>query len=110
MKKILSTLFVTFVFFALALPSLAVITPEEAMSETYIQGHGHSAEMSRLIDLQHSQINATQTQYKNGDPTWYGDKKVSLIRRVFMYFDCGLDDEKFMQHKIKYTQNWNEDL
>ena len=107
MKKILSALFATFVFFALSLPSLAVITPEEAMSETYIQGHGHSGEMSRLIDLQTSQINCTQTKYKGTDPELYRDKKVNFIRKVFMYFDCGLDDEKFMQHEIKYTPRFD---
>ncbi len=39
MKKIIPVLSVMFVFLGFALPSFAVITPEEAMSETYIQGH-----------------------------------------------------------------------
>lgn len=100
MKKVLSALFI---YSILALPSLAVITPDEALSDTYIQGHGYSGEMSKLIDLQNSQINSTPTKYKSNDPAWYGDKKVNFIRKVFMYFDSGLDDDKFMKHDIKYT-------
>lgn len=107
MKKIIPVLSIMFVFLGFALPSFAVITPEEAMSETYIQGHGHSAEMSRLIDLQHAQINCTQTKYKGSDPEIYNDKKVNFIRRVFMYLDCGLEDGKFMQHDIKYTPRYD---
>lgn len=103
MKKIIPVLSIMFVFAGFALPSFAVITPEEAMSETYIHGHGYSGEMSKLIDLQHAQINCTQPKYKANNPEIYNDKKVNFIRRVFMYFDCGLDDEKFMQHDIKYT-------
>lgn len=107
MKKIVTVLSIMFVFLSLALPSFAVITPEEAMSETYIQGHGYSGEMSRLIDLQHAQINCIQPKYKGDRPEIYNDKKVNFIRRVFMYFDCGLDDEKFMQHDIKYTTRYD---
>ncbi len=59
--------------------------------------------MSRLIDLQHAQINCTQPKYKDNSPEIYKDKKVNFIRRVFMYFDCGLEDGKFMQHDIKFT-------
>lgn len=111
MKKFLSALFGLFVFSALALPSFAVITPEEAMSDAYIHAHGYSDEMYRLIDLQNSQINSTPPKYKSTDPAWYADKKVNFIRKVFMYFDCGLDDKKFMQHDIKYTlPNYKEDL
>ena len=107
MKKIFSALSVIFVFFALALPAKAVITPEEAMSETYIQGHGYSDEMSKLIDLQNAQINCTQPKYKGNRPDIYNEKKVNFVRRIFMYFDCGLDDEKFMQHDIKYTTRYD---
>ena len=47
------------------LPSNAVLTPQDSISETYIQNHGYSAEMSRLIDLQHAQINGVETVYTN---------------------------------------------
>lgn len=111
MRKILSILSGICVISALSLPALAVITPEEAMSESYVQGHGHSAEMSRLIDLQTSQINSTTPKFKSKDPEWYADKRINFVRKVFMYFDCGLDDGKFMQHDIKYTApNFKEDL
>ena len=105
MKKFLSILFLLSVF---NLPSLAVITPEDAMSEDYIQNHGHSDEMSRLIDLQNAQINGEKSIYKGKDPALYADKKVNFIRRVFMYFDCGLDDGKFMQNNIDYTNRYDD--
>lgn len=110
MKKFLSILFTVFVFLALKLPSLAVITPEETTSEVYIHGHGYSDEMFRLIDLEHSYINCTQPKYKSKDPALYSDKRVNAIRKVFMYFDPGLDNEKFMKHNIKYTNTWSEDI
>ena len=105
MKKILSLLFV---FVTFGLPSLAAITPEDAISDSYIQNHGHSHEMSKLIDLQSSQINGIKSSYKSKDPAWYADKKVSFVRQVFMYFDCGLDDGKFMQNNIDYTNRWDD--
>lgn len=105
MKKFLP---IMFVLLAINLPSFAAITPEEAMSETYIQNHGHSDEMSKLIDLQNAQINCTKTNYISKDPAWYADKKVSFIRKVFMYFDPGLDDGHFMQNNIDFTNRWND--
>ena len=106
MKKILSVLFILSVF---VLPSSAIITPEEATSETYIQNHGHSDEVSRLIDLQKAQINGGKTEYKSKDPSWYNDcLPVKFVRRVFMYFDPGLDDGNFMQNNIDYTNRWDD--
>ncbi len=105
MKKILTVLFV-FAFFGL--PSVAVITPEEATSETYIQNHGHSDEMSRLIDLQNAQINGAKSVYKGTDPAWYAEKKVNFARKVFMYFDPALDDGKFGTNNIDFTTKWDD--
>lgn len=105
MKKLLMS---TFVLLAIMLPANAVITPQEATSETYIQNHGHSDEMSRLIDLQNAQINGAKSQYKGTDPAWYADKKVNFVRKVFMYFDSGLDDGKFMQNNIDYTTRYDD--
>lgn len=107
MKRILSLLFV---FMSFGLPSLAVITPEDAMSETYIRNHGHSGEMAQLIDMQHAEINgSTKTNYKSTDPDWYtSNKAVSLIRKVFVYFDCGLDDKQFFTHDIKFTPQYDD--
>jgi len=105
MKKILSLLFI---FIAFKLPSFAVITPEEATSESYIQNHGHSDEMSKLIDLQNAQINGAKSVYKGKDPAIYSNKAVKYVRRAFMYFDCGLDDGKFMQNNIDYSTRWDD--
>lgn len=106
MKKFLS---IMFIFFAISLPTFAVITTDEAVSEKYIQNHGYSDEMSRLIDLQNAQINGQRTEYNEKGPDWYtSNKLVKFVRRTFMYFDCGLDDGNFMQNKIDYTNRWDD--
>lgn len=104
MKKFL---YVLLLIGVINLPCFAEITTDEAISQTYIQTHGHSKEMSRLIDLQNSQINCEKTQYRGTDPAWYSDKKVNFIRKVFFYIDPGLDDEKFGSHTIEYTNKYD---
>lgn len=96
-------------FFVVTLSANAIITTEEVRSEDYIQNHGHSDEMSRLIDLQNAQINGAKCNYKSKDPEWYtSNKSVNFIRRVFMYFDPALDDGKFMQNNIDYSNRWDD--
>lgn len=104
MKKLLAFMFV---YCAVVLPSLSAITPEELTSEKYIQNHGYSEEMSRLIDLQNAQINGVKSNYVSKDPAWYSIKPVKFVRGIYTYFDCGLDDGKFMQHDIKYTNRYD---
>lgn len=104
MKKILSLFLI---YYIAILPSVAAITPEEATSQGYLENHGHSGEMARLIDLQNAQINGDKPAYKSTDPDWYSTKSVNFVRRVFMYFDCGLDDGKFMQNDIKFTPRYD---
>lgn len=106
MKKFL---LISFILIATNLPSLAFITTDEATSQEYIQNHGYSDEMSRLIDLQNAQINGAKTTYRSNDPEWYtANKSVNFIRKVFMYFDCGLDDGKFMQNNINYSSRYDD--
>jgi hypothetical protein len=105
MKKILLLLFV---LFAVNLSAQAVLTTEDAVSEAYLTNHGYSSEMARLIDLQSAQANGINVKYKRKQPDWYTtNKKVNFVRNVFMYFDSGIDDEKFMQHEIKYSNRWD---
>lgn len=105
MKKILSVLCL---YMAFVMPVSAVITTEESTSEQYTKNHGYSPEMSRLIDLQDAHINGSEPQYVGTDPAWYADKKVNFVRKVFMYFDPGLDDGKFGNNKIQYTTRWDD--
>lgn len=105
MKKNLLILFVLMVF---SLPSFAVITPEESTSQNYIENHDGSHELARLIELQKAQINGTKTNYVSPDPDWYNDKKVNFIRKVFMYFDCGLDDGRFMKNSSNYNVRFDD--
>ncbi len=106
MKKILVILII---MFSAHLPGLAVITPEESLSKEYIRNHGYSDEMTRLIDLNHAQINGNRPKYKSKDPDWYkANKKVNFLRKVFIYLDCGLDDGKFGKNDIEYTNRYDE--
>lgn len=106
MKKLLFTFFV---YLAFVIPiSAGVLTTEESSSEPYIVNHGYSEEMARLIDLQNKQINGEEFKFKSRDPQWYSDKRINFIRNVFMYFDPGLDDGKFMQHNTKFTNSWSD--
>ena len=86
-------------------PACAIITTEEQFSAEYIKNHGYSNEMYRLMNLQHDQILGEK-------PTMNYDVKVyrpwqNGVRTFFMYLDPGLDDQKFMQHDIKYTTRWD---
>lgn len=107
MKKLL--LAITFMLF-INLPSFAVITPEEAISQDYIRHHGYSNEMTRLIDVQNSQINGTPSKYKSNEPSWYAnDKKINFVKKVFTYFDGGLDEGKFgTGFDIKYSNRYDD--
>ena len=106
MKKIISLLFLMSL---ITLPALAELTTDEAISPQYVHIHGYSSEMARLIDLENSQINGANSKYKRPQPEWYSSNKaVSFVRKVFIYFDPALDDEKFMQHEIYYTQKYDD--
>lgn len=104
MKKVL---LIYILFLAANLSAFAVVTPEEVTSRQYLDNHGHSDEMSRLIDLQHSQINGVPATFDRKEPAYYAEKKVNFVRKVFMYLDGGLDDQKFMEHEIKYTNRYD---
>lgn len=112
MKKILITLFALTIVNS---PSFATLTTENSTTPEYVEGHGYSKETARLIDLQKAHINNTDVTYIE-QPAWYTDKlpswatekRVSFVRRVFQYFDCGLDDGKFMQNNIDYTTRYDD--
>lgn len=105
MKKILS-LFI--LYLVCAIPTFAVISTDDTTSDEYITNHGYSSEMARLIDLQNKQINGEPSNYKRNEPEWwYTNKPVNFIRNTFIYLDPVLDDGKFMQHDIKYSNGFN---
>lgn len=103
MKKIL--LYTTVLAAFLQLQAGAVITTEEQFSTDYITNHGYSGEMARLMNLQHDQINGIHPTMR--DNTRIYRPWENLGRRFLMYIDPGLDDERFMQHDIKYTVRWD---
>ena len=104
MKK--KFIYIVIALFFAQVQANAGITTEEQFSEQYIINHGYSEEMFRLMNLQHNQILGVK-------PTMSDDAKIyrpweNAVRRFFMYIDPGLDDERFMQHDIKYTIRWDE--
>jgi len=105
MKKFLSILFL---FTVAVLPAYSVLTTDQAISADYLEKHGHSDEMSRLVDLQRSQINGTPATFVSSDPEWYSQQPYKFVRQVFMFWDKGLDDGKFAQNKIKYTERYDD--
>lgn len=97
------------------LACFAVLNSDDAISEKYMRNHGYSPEALKLIDLQQARINGTETKYKETEtwcntksPKWIPEKQMNFVRKTFMYLDTGLDDGKFMQHDIKYTNSWND--
>lgn len=95
----------------LSLPASAVISPEELASPTYTMQHGYSAEMARLIDLQNTQITGAPKTYVNPDPAWYETNKfVKFVRNVFIYLDPALDNEKFGDNRIEFSNTYKEEL
>lgn len=130
MKRII---FLIFAMLIANLPSSAVILTEEVTSATYIKKHGYSDEMCRLIDLQNAHINGVDTTYPQH--VWSGkdirvpayiarklpkgyeqkladtisEKRVNFVKKIFCYFDPGIDDGEFGNNKIKYTTGF-EDL
>ncbi|HNW26141.1 MAG TPA: hypothetical protein PKI94_05045 [Candidatus Gastranaerophilaceae bacterium] len=104
MKKFLSL----FCVLILSSPAFADLSVNDISSQKYIDNHGHSDEMSRLIDLQKSQINEVPTEYKSAQPEIYLTPVSRALRKVFMYLDCGLDDGLFMQHNIDYTTRYDD--
>lgn len=106
MKKFIALLFLLSI---VTLPCFAVLTTEETTSQNYLENHAYSKEMARIVDLQKAQINGTKTKYVSNEPDWYTNNKlVKFVRKTFMYFDCGLDDGKFMQDNINYTNRWDD--
>ncbi|MDD3150613.1 MAG: hypothetical protein PHV68_07230 [Candidatus Gastranaerophilales bacterium] len=90
------------VFCVLALANSAkAISTEESTSETYLINHGHSQELSRIVNMQKKQINA------EGSPklreTWIG-APVRIIKKVFGYFDPCADDENFGENTIAHPE------
>jgi len=130
MKKVL---FIIFAIMVINLPAFASISVEETTSRNYTDKHGYSDEMARLIDLQKAQINSTEPTFKKyvwsgkdfRAPIWLtrklpkgyseklenviSEKRVNYIRRIFCYFDSGLDDGDFGTNEIKFNTGF-EDL
>lgn len=113
MKKFILALSIIYI---VSVPAFAAITPQESKSEEYIINHGHSEEMSRLIDLQNVQINKAEPTYVKPKehwrtlkyPRWCTESRVKWIRDFFIYIDPSLDDDQFMKHNIDYSNKYDD--
>lgn len=117
------------------MPSFAILTTDEVVSEEYIKHHGHSTELARLIKLQQCQINnePIESTFKYAPNRWYEkihwSKKATrdettknvlrhldpkkpegkYVRTIYNYLDPGQDDGLFMQNDTEFTNSY-EDL
>ena len=107
MKFLRNIFLVLLCFAAFNYVAIAKITPEEARDASYIQNHGHSKEMSRLMDLQRKQVIGEPTEDKTKKPfyTW----PVRMFVKVRNYIDPIYDDGSFGDHEI-HTNPSHEDL
>ncbi|MCQ2788974.1 MAG: hypothetical protein MJ229_01215 [bacterium] len=78
----------------------AEVTVDEITSERYVRNHGYSAETYRLMNLQHAQIAGTEADVV---PQPNRNRKFSLIRKFFIYIDPALDDGKFGEHSVDFS-------
>lgn len=81
----------------------AYVTTEQTTDTSYLQNHGYSKELIRLVDLTKAQTNGKPFVYNRNEPEYYQNKYVKFFRQVYMYADPGVDDQKFMQHDIQYS-------
>src|SRR5574344_1220179 len=96
MKK--NFIFAFFILMTLSLPSKAMITTEESVSQEIIHNQGYSSEMARLVDIRCHQAAATMPSINDSEPEYY--KKFNWVRKFFIYADPSLDDGSFMRHDL----------
>lgn len=105
-KLFLIALIATFV----ALPTSATefLTTEQATSEEYLRNYGHSEAMIEMIHKTRAKANgeayttAIDKQLENDFCL------VRWVKKVFMYIDPAVDDNKFMNHDIKINPGAND--
>lgn len=90
--------------------SCLAFTNDDATSKDYMKTYDYSDDMVRLVNIQKNKANGLKSTYKYDEPDWYtSNKPVNFIRKAFMYFDCGLDDHKFMEgDDIHFTSRWDD--
>jgi hypothetical protein len=84
----------------------ADITTQEARDANYIRNHGHSEEMSRLIDLQRQQITGESVAKSS---THFYMWPVKFYKKVMSYLDPIYDNGNFGNHEIHPNAS-SEDL
>lgn len=88
--------------------AFAVVTNEEIMSKDFLNNHGHSKEMTRLIHLQNDQINGHCSESTVRDRGIYDESKgMKVIRNIIEYIDPGVDNGKFMRNDIDFESRYD---
>lgn len=104
MKKFLMILSAIF----LASPAFAAVSTDEVMSVEYLNNHGHSQEMTRLIHLQNDQINGHCTGGKKINKGIYKYLPFNIVRTIVEYIDPASDDGLFMQHSPSFENGYKD--
>ena len=91
----------------LALPALAELTVDDAVSRDYLKYHGHSTAVINTTQKNIAQI-AGEPLEEPLEYEYYGNPVVKFIRRVVMYLDPSVDDHSFYEHDIKTTPRFDD--
>lgn len=94
---------------SIALPSLAVISHEQATDFDYLKRQGYSTLTADSVQASKARVQGVE--YKTSVRERYDSSPaiVRWIRNAFIYIDPAYDDGKSMQHDIKYGPSF-EDL
>lgn len=104
-------LFLTALILAVvALPSSAtkLLTPEHSTSEEYLKNYGHSDAMVEMIHKTKAKANGEAYVTKQDQQLEEDFFLVRWVKKVFMYIDPAMDDNKFMNHDIKINPGAND--
>lgn len=92
----------------LALPALAELTVDDAVSRDYLKNHGYSNAVINATQKNIAQI-AGEPLAEPAEREYYQKPFVKFIRRVVMYIDPALDDHSFMNdHNINTTPRYDD--
>lgn len=105
MKKRLFIIGLSMLF---AIPALAELTVDDAVSHDYLYNHGYSPAIINSISKNIAEINGEPLD-EPVEKAYYKNPCVNFVRRVFMYLDPGLDSHTFKNdYRIKPTNRFDE--
>lgn len=92
----------------LALPALAELTVDDAVSRDYLKNHGYS---TVFINSTHKNVAQMAGEPLNEplEYEYYGNPVVKIFRRIVMWLDPSLDDHSFVNdHEVRTTPRFDD--